>query len=72
MGIQVTELTQGKNCHEKEFIDFEFDGKHVSEFGMVAVADGGRHSFDAAPTFEDETSQVNGIDGKYYWGTNFR
>lgn len=71
MGIQVTELTQGKNCHEKEFIDFEFDGKHVSEFGMVAVADGGRHSFDAAPTFEDETSQVNGIDGQYYWGTHF-
>lgn len=71
MGIQVTELTLGKDCHEKEFIDFEFDGKHVSEFGMVAVADGGRHSFDAAPTFEDETSQVNGVDGQYYWGTHF-
>ena len=71
MGIQVTELTQEKNCHEKEFIDFEFDGKHVSEFGMVAVNDGDRHSFDAAPTFEDETSQVNGIDGQYYWGTHF-
>jgi hypothetical protein len=51
MGVQVTGLTLNKKCHEKEFIDFEFDGKHISEFGMVAVADGGRHSFDAAPTF---------------------
>ena len=72
MGIQVTELTNGKACHEKEFIDFEFAGRHISEFGMVAVADGGRHSFDAAPTFEDETSTVNGVDGQYFWGTHFR
>lgn len=71
MGIQVTELTQNKTCYEKEFIDFEFNGKHISEFGMVAVADGGRHSFDAAPSFEDETSSVNGVDGQYYWGTHF-
>ena len=71
MGVQVTELTLNKKCHEKEFIDFEFDGKHISEFGMVAVADGGRHSFDAAPTFQDETSSVNGVDGQYYWGTHF-
>ena len=71
MGVQVTELTLNKSCHEKEFIDFEFDGKHISEFGMVAVADGGRHSFDAAPTFENETSSVNGVDGQYYWGTHF-
>ena len=72
MGIQVTELTNGKACHEKEFIDFEFAGRHISEFGMVAVADGGRHSFDAAPTFEDETSTVNGVDGQYFWGTHFK
>ena len=71
MGVQVTGLTLNKKCHEKEFIDFEFDGKHISEFGMVAVADGGRHSFDAAPTFQDETSNVNGVDGQYYWGTHF-
>ena len=71
MGIQVTELTNGKACHEKEFIDFEFAGRHISEFGMVAVADGGRHSFDAAPTFENETSSVHGVDGQYFWGTHF-
>ena len=69
MGIQVSELTSGKACHEKEFIDFEFDGKHISEFGMVAVFNGDRHSFSSTPSFEDETSTVNGMEGQYYWGT---
>jgi hypothetical protein len=63
MGVQVDLLTRGKTCHEKEFIDFEFDGKHISEFGMVAVFDGDRHSFDASPSFEDETSEVRGVSG---------
>ena len=71
MGVQVTELTLNKKCYEKEFIDFEFDGKHVSEFGMVAVFDGDRHTFDTAPIFENETSSVNGVHGQYYWGTHF-
>ena len=63
MGIQVDLLTQGKSAHEKEFIDFEFDGRHISEFGLVAVFGGGRHSLNAIPEFEDETSKVNGVWG---------
>lgn len=72
MGIQVEQLTKGKTCHQKEFIDFEFNGKHISEFGMVAVFDGDRHSFNASPSFEDETSEVNGVNGQYYWGTRYK
>ena len=72
MGIQVEQLTKNKTCHQKEFIDFEFNGKHVSEFGMVAVFDGDRHSFNASPSFEDETSIVNGVSGQYYWGMCYK
>lgn len=72
MGIQVDSLTKNKTRHQKEFIDFEFDGRSISEFGMVAVFDGDRHSFNASPTFEDEISDVNGVDGQYYWGTKIR
>ena len=72
MGVQVIGLTHNKSPHEKEFIDFEFDGKHISEFGLVAVSDGGRLPFESAPDFEDEVSFVNGVDGQYYWGTRIK
>lgn len=72
MGIQVTELTQGKKPWEKEFVDFEFDGRHVSEFGLVAAFGGDRLSLAAFPEFEDETSEINGATGQLYWGTRFK
>ena len=71
MGFQVEELTQGRQPWEKEFIDFSFDGKHISEFGLVAVSDSDRHSTDASPSFSDETSKVNDLSGQYFWGTTF-
>lgn len=71
MGLQVEELTRGREPWEKEFIDFSFNGKHISEFGLVAVSDGDRLSLDASPSFSDETSTVNGLSGQYYWGTTF-
>lgn len=57
---------------EKEFIDFSFDGKYISEFGMVAVFDGDRHSFAAQPEFDNETTSVNGAAGQLYWGSNIK
>jgi hypothetical protein len=63
MGIQVSELTQGKTPWKKEFIDFEFDGKNVSEFGLVVAFGGDRLTLPAFPEFEDETSDVNGASG---------
>lgn len=70
MGIQITELTQNRKCYEKEFIDFEFNGKHISEFGLVAVFDGDRHAFQTTP-FEDETTTINGVDGQNFWGIRY-
>lgn len=72
MGIQVTELTQGKDSWKKEFVDFEFDGKNVSDFGLVVAFGGDRLQVAAFPEFEDETSDVNGATGQLYWGTRFK
>ena len=72
MGIQINTLTQGKNPWEKEYIDFEFDGKFLSEFNLVAVSDGDRYSFQASPDFNDDVSEVKGVSGQHYWGTNFK
>lgn len=72
MGIQVDTLVKGKDHYGKEFIDFEFDGKHISDFGMVAVFDGDRHTFSSTSEFEDETSEVAGVNGQYFWGTKLK
>lgn len=72
MGIQVESLTKDKTRHQTEFIDFEFDGKKISDFGMVAVFDGDRHSFSVFPEFENETTDVNGVNGQHYWGTRMK
>lgn len=69
MGIQVSQLTQGKEPWEKEFIDFSFNGKYISEFNLVATSSGDRYSFSSFPSFEDEVSDVQGAFGQLYWGT---
>lgn len=68
MGVQVTTLTKNKHPWEKEFIDFSFDGKYISEFGMVVVSDGDRHPFQGSPSFENETTKINGAVGQLFWG----
>ena len=72
MGIQVSTLTKNKQPWQTEYIDFEFAGKKISEFGMVAVSNGDRLSFQHSPTFTDETSTVNAVDGQYFWGTTLK
>ena len=72
MGIQVEGLVLNKMPWEKEYIDFSFSGKHISDFGLVATTSGDRYQFNGSPEFEDETSTVKGVWGQYYWGTNYK
>lgn len=72
MGIQVEELTKDLMPWEKEYIDFSFNGHHISEYGLVAASSSDRYSFDGSPEFEDETSTINGVMGQYYWGTQIK
>lgn len=72
MAFQVSNLTHNKKSYEKEFLDFKFNGKYISEFQLVAVSDGDRYSFHHSPEFEDETSPVVGADGQHFWGTKIK
>ena len=72
MGIQVEELTKDLMPWEKEYIDFSFNGHHISEYGLVAASSSDRYSFGGSPEFEDETSTINGVMGQYYWGTKIK
>lgn len=71
MGIQVDTLTKNKKDWQKEYIDFSFNGKYISDFGMVAVSNGDRLSFYGSPSIMNEVSEVNGVDGQLFWGTHF-
>lgn len=72
MGIQTDLLTKNKQSYEKEFIDFSFNEKYISEFGLVAVFDGDRLSLRGSADFENETTEIKAVPGQYFWGTNFK
>lgn len=72
MGIQVELLTKNKQPYQTQFIDFEYNGKKISDFGLVVVSNGDRLSFGHSPSFEDEVSEVAGYHGQHFWGTHFK
>lgn len=71
MGVQVDEL-RNQAYWNRQFIDFTFKGISATELGLVAVIGGDRYSEDLTAQFTDEVSEVNGVNGQYYWGTNYK
>lgn len=53
-----------------KFTDLKFGDKWASEMNLVAVSTPDRYSSSLTPIFSDQTLNVNGKDGTYYWGTN--
>ena len=51
-----------------DFTGFTFNGKHTSEFGLLRVSDGDRYEDSLVPSLSDETSNIPGGPGQYYWG----
>lgn len=56
---------------EKDFIGFTFDGTHSDELGILRVSDGDRYKEDLHPEINDLTAEVPGMDGEYYFGSNY-
>ena len=54
-----------------DFTGFTFDGVHSSELGIVRVSDGDRYKDSLSPEIKDINAEVPGMDGEYYFGTNF-
>lgn len=55
-----------------DFTGFEFGGKHSSELGIIRVSGGDRYEENLHPEIEDITTEVPGLDGSYYFGTNYK
>ena len=54
-----------------DFIGFSFNGVHSSDLGIVRTSDGSRYNENLLPTFQDQTVQIPGGDGSYYFGTTY-
>lgn len=52
------------------FIGFTVNGFHSSDLGIIRTSNGDRFEKNLLPLFQDQTTQVSGVDGVYYWKTN--
>lgn len=55
-----------------DFIGFTFNNIHSSALGIIRTSDGDRFNMNLLPSFQDSTSQVNGVNGTYYWKSDFK
>ena len=55
-----------------DYIGFQLNGVHSSELGIVRVSDGSRYKMTLLPELNNITSDVNGMDGIYYFDSNFK
>ena len=54
----------------QDFVGFTFNGRHSSEFNILRVSQSSRYTDLLVPEFQDQTLQIKGRDGIYYWKTN--
>lgn len=55
-----------------DFTGFKFGNKHSSELGIIRVSDGDRYEMELHPETEDRTVEIPGLDGGYYFGSNYK
>lgn len=54
-----------------EFLGFTFNGVHSSNLNILRVSGGDRYQENLFPEFDDKSASVPGMDGEYYFGTNY-
>ena len=55
-----------------DFTGFTFNGKHSSELGITRISSGDRYEENLHPDIEDRTAEVPGLDGSYFFGSNYK
>lgn len=51
------------------YLTFVFDGIDSTQIGVVSVSDGSTYNTPILPTFTDNSLEVDGYDGRYYFNT---
>lgn len=55
-----------------DFTGFTFNNQHSLDFGIYRVSDGSRYQDSLIPTSSDYTTDIQGGEGTFYWGSNFK
>lgn len=76
MGIQVRNATydgQGNLLPiiDRQFISFNYGGRDIEEFGLLVIFESGRLSKNIYTSFHDITTNIEGRDGQFYWGSYY-
>ena len=54
-----------------DFVGFSFGGVHSSTLGIIRTSEGSRYNQNLLPTIQEQTVQVPGGEGTYYFGSNY-
>ena len=60
-----------RNDFKGDFTGFQFGEYHSSDLGIVRVSSGDRYNENLHPEIKDKTAEVPGVDGNYYFGSDF-
>jgi len=56
---------------DRNFIGFSFDGIHSSELNIFHVSSSDRYEETLQPEINDNTIEIPGLDGEYYFGSTY-
>jgi hypothetical protein len=56
----------------QEFIDFSFDERSITEFGLAGILNGSRLPFIITPQFTNIATQIAGKNESEYWGSTIK
>ena len=56
----------------EDFVGFKFDGVRSEVLGIKRVSGGDRYNEKLHPDMEDKTAEVPGLDGSYFFGTDYK
>ena len=57
---------------KRSFISFTYGGKHIEDFGVIAITEGDRLTHPAYADFTDIVSTPEVYDGQLYWDTHHK
>ena len=59
------------SVYSGDFLGFRLGNVHSSQLNITRVSNNDRYTENLTPTFKDQTSEIQGNDGVYYWNTYY-